>query len=538
MKKTLLLIAASIFYLHSFAQVKSSLTDLKNPKNFVWLLKGNTGTDPAVNFIGTRDQQPLVFKVNNQKAGYLDYNSYPGNTAFGYQTLYSISSFADRNTATGYQALYYNTYGSSNTAHGYQALYYNDGSFNTANGTFALYSNITGYSNTANGTSALYSNLDGYSNTAIGTNALNYNTSGGSNTAVGVQALYYNETGNDNVANGSLALNNNTIGSHNIAIGSSSLYSNTTGNNNTANGSLALFYNTGSDNTANGNFALFSNTTGDFNTAFGSGADVSTNTESFTNATAIGYSTLVDASNKVRMGNTSVTSIGGQVGWTTFSDERVKQDVKENVPGLAFIKQLQPVTYHFNISKENELLGKKDSTQWKSKYDIEKIQFTGLIAQEVDAAAQKINYEFSGVDKTGKIWGLRYAEFVVPLVKAVQELSKENDELKARLDKLEALFSQQTSQSVELSDKAMLEQNIPNPANGVTTIRYNVPSYISSAYINVYSSSNTLIRSIKISSKGSGSVDLKISELSSGPYQYTLIVDGKVIDRKQMLITR
>jgi hypothetical protein len=32
------------------------------------------GTNPSKNFIGTRDAQPLVFRVNNQKAGYLDYS--------------------------------------------------------------------------------------------------------------------------------------------------------------------------------------------------------------------------------------------------------------------------------------------------------------------------------------------------------------------------------------------------------------------------------------------------------------------------------
>jgi hypothetical protein len=32
------------------------------------VLTGNAGTDPATNFIGTTDAQPLVFKVNNQKA--------------------------------------------------------------------------------------------------------------------------------------------------------------------------------------------------------------------------------------------------------------------------------------------------------------------------------------------------------------------------------------------------------------------------------------------------------------------------------------
>ena len=36
-------------------------------------------------------------------------------------------------------------------------------------------------------------------------------------------------------------------------------------------------------------------------------------------------------------------------------------------------------------------------------------------------------------------YGLRYAEFTVPLVKAVQELYKENKELTARVAALEAM---------------------------------------------------------------------------------------------------
>lgn len=55
--------------------------------------------------------------------------------------------------------------------------------------------------------------------------------------------------------------------------------------------------------------------------------------------------------------------------------------------------------------------------------------FSGFIAQEVEQAAQSIGYHFSGVDapkSESDLYGLRYAEFVVPLVKAVQELSAQN----------------------------------------------------------------------------------------------------------------
>lgn len=49
---------------------------------------------------------------------------------------------------------------------------------------------------------------------------------------------------------------------------------------------------------------------------------------------------------------------------------------------------------------------------------------SGFIAQEVEDAANKSGFTFSGVDKpinSGALYGLRYADFVVPLVKAVQE---------------------------------------------------------------------------------------------------------------------
>ena len=74
----------------------------------------------------------------------------------------------------------------------------------------------------------------------------------------------------------------------------------------------------------------------------------------------------------------------------------------------------------------------------------ERLLQTGFVAQEVEKSAKEIGYEFSGVDApkiNNNLYSLRYAEFVVPLVKAVQELSKMNDEK----DKLIAQQQQQIS---------------------------------------------------------------------------------------------
>ena len=60
----------------------------------------------------------------------------------------------------------------------------------------------------------------------------------------------------------------------------------------------------------------------------------------------------------------------------------------------------------------------------------------GFIAQEVKSVLDKHNIsDFNGwtVDAKG-VQGISYEMFVMPLIKAVQELSAKNDALQARLD--------------------------------------------------------------------------------------------------------
>ncbi|NND32786.1 MAG: tail fiber domain-containing protein, partial [Saprospiraceae bacterium] len=107
------------------------------------------------------------------------------------------------------------------------------------------------------------------------------------------------------------------------------------------------------------------------------------------------------------------------------------------VPGLSFILKLEPVTYNLDVSALSKALGEnqgKELNEQMTKAIVEKenrIQ-TGFIAQDVEKIAKIIGYNFSGVDEAKNekdMYGLRYAEFVVPLVKAVQEL---NEELNAK----------------------------------------------------------------------------------------------------------
>jgi trimeric autotransporter adhesin len=304
-------------------------------------------------------------------------------------------------------------------------------------------------SNNAIGTGVLMSNTTGKNNTGAGYFALAFNTTGYENTAFGYSALSDNNSGYSNTATGYQSLLNNTNGLRNTANGAKSLFYNTGGNYNTASGYYSLYKNTmGRNNCAIGYFAIYSNTTGNYRTGLGYSAN--SVGISYDNSTGIGYNADPTSSNRIHVGNTSVTSIRGQVSFTTYSDERFKKNVrKDEVKGLEFITKLTPLTYNYDIDSYAKWIednyGEIDSSNWDSKYDIESFRFSGFMAQDVEQIANEIGYNFSGVDKPANdkdFYGLRYAEFVVPLVKAVQEQQEIIEDLQRQIDELKTVINQ------------------------------------------------------------------------------------------------
>jgi len=375
------------------------------------------------------------------------------NVAVGYKALFSNQSTSYLNgivnTGVGSLALYSNTTGSYNTAMGYGSMmHFSEGDYNTAigyNSLIGAFPNGTGYQNTSCGAMALASVTSGYNNCAFGHMALIVNSSGFDNTSTGVASLYSNITGNNNTANGREALRDNTT-SNNTAVGYHA--SQTTSS--------------GFQNTSIGANSLVNNTTGSYNTAVG--YNTGPNAVNLANTTCIGIDATATATDMVRIGNVFVNSIGGQVGWTTLSDGRFKENVTENVPGLAFITQLRPVTYQINREAVNEFTGVNDrklkqageNTGTASDYKTEPLSATttGFIAQEVEQAAKNTGFDFSGVDapKNEKdMYGLRYDEFVVPLVKAVQELNARIDAQNSTIEELKAQ-NEQLMQRIEKSE--------------------------------------------------------------------------------------
>lgn len=286
-----------------------------------------------------------------------------------------------------------------------------------------------GNNNTGIGNSTLFSNAEGSGNTAVGQNSLYSNYFGNSNTAVGISSLMNNADGEYNTALGSYSLFSNVSGSRNTAVGIQSLYNNVGDD---------FFHNIGNNNTAVGWNSLFSNISGSNNTALGnnSGSNITTGS----NNTAIGNDAQIQdgtLSNQVQIGNLSVTHAYCNVAFQIGSDRRFKSNIQNSNLGLNFISKLRPVSYTRKID------------------EMQKTEY-GFIAQEVEEALKESGAGNSGiitVSDEGN-YAMRYNDLFSPIVKAIQELKAENEELKNQLEQLKS-----ANENLIKSENTVNEQN-------------------------------------------------------------------------------
>jgi trimeric autotransporter adhesin len=513
-----------------------------------WSLTGNAGTVDGTNFIGTTDNVALNFRVNNKQAGKID----PAlkHTFYGIESGINTTSGFE-NTALGFHSLHDNINSSQNVSIGSYSLRYNiSGNKNVAVGYSALDRNTTGFENIAIGSNAMARNSIGYRNIGIGLNVLENNIAGNWNIAIGDRALVDNKTGEHNIAIGLFSINQNNLGEGNIGIGKSTLGRNTDGKENVSVGSAALFI----------------NETGSYNSAIG--AYSTTSTSNLTFASAFGSRSVVNASYKIRLGDVNVSVVEGPVSYTP-SDVRFKNNINYNeVKGLSFINLLHPVVYNFDTRKFEEFLTKNMPDSIRNIYlesdfsHSTAIRQTGFIAQEVEEAANAVGYDFNGVHKPetkDDNYSIAYSQFVVPLVKAVQELSTQNTALKHTLDEqakvnetlkndmaeLRTIVSALKNNTVEGSIKitentseAKLYQNAPNPFSKTTTIKYSIPTNAKRAAITITTMDGNKIKTYELNSKNGQGLDITGGQLSAGTYIYSLVVDDAYVDSKKMILTK
>ena len=259
-----------------------------------------------------------------------------------------------------------------------------------------------------------------------------------------------------NIAIGPLALTGQAVGTNSVAVGRGALStgdaSHRCGFGYSANGStggVSVGYQAGvnsggaaSYNTLVGFQAGDTITTGNQNVVIGGTADVNANDD--VNSVVIGYGAAGLGDNTVAVGNTSITAIKGQVDFATYSDSRIKANVADCNAGLDLIKALRPVEYEtvhpsewpeeirdarFQDQTNAEGVTVPADTKPEGWAPAKRI---GLIAQELEAVltAQSVECDLVQSNPNG-LKSVQYANLVMPLIRAVQELS-------ARVEALES----------------------------------------------------------------------------------------------------
>ena len=143
-------------------------------------------------------------------------------------------------------------------------------------------------------------------------------------------------------------------------------------------------------------------------------------------------------------------------------------------------------------------------------------------------------------DTTGGNGAKSGSHFYYRLDKIKPKSAKEYEENKsALLASLPQIKKPKTNEPI-LSNKAKkgsLDQNIPNPAIGITTINYEIYTG-GTVEIRIFNAMGQLLQSLPQGTKQSGKYQTKINLLGFpvGLYQYSLLINGEQADAKKMIV--
>ncbi|NNE14529.1 MAG: T9SS type A sorting domain-containing protein [Saprospiraceae bacterium] len=248
---------------------------------------------------------------------------------------------------------------------------------------------------------------------------------------------------------------------------------------------------------------------------------------------------------------TEMLDVAGNVkanGVVLTSDRRLKTNTTPFNYGLNEVMQLNPIYYEYT----GEGGTAADALH------------VGVYAQDLQEVAPEIVSEFTHIeeDNDGNVISkqnfLQIDDTAVKymLMNAIQDQqaiieakTEQIDALEAKLIELaeaveviktNGISSTVIESNVTLTyhDLASLEQNSPNPFNGVTRISYIIPTDANNASIEIYDFNGKMIKTMAVDHTGEGVLNVRAEDIPSGTYSYRLIVDGQTIGTKKMVIAQ
>ena len=217
-----------------------------------------------------------------------------------------------------------------------------------------------------------------------------------------------------------------------------------------------------------------------------------------------------------------VATRGGE--GTPMLDNLLRMNVRE-----FNLKSSQPVRAPENpeeLTEEDrqgyEYLKKEEAKQYSRRH-------FGLSAQELKEIYPNLVLEA----QDGYLY-VNYTELVPVLIRAIQEL---NEKLEAKENGSIKRAPSTTAINTAIGNGNVLYQNTPNPFKEQTTIRFSLADDARDASVCIFDMTGKMLKTLPVSS-GDSSVSVNGWELGEGMFLYTLIVNGKEIDTKRMIITK
>ncbi len=213
----------------------------------------------------------------------------------------------------------------------------------------------------------------------------------------------------------------------------------------------------------------------------------------------------------------------------TASDVKFKKDIKQLTEASQKLRKLNGYTYKFKTDEYKDKCFSKEEQ-------------IGLIAQELKEVFPQLVSEKGGYNY------VNYTGLIPVLLEGFKEQQNQIENQQQQIDELKSLVQSLAGNTsvqggkisgipVNLSDKntVVLNQNVPNPFAESTVITYYIPNDFSKAQIIFTTNESKIIKTVDITVKGPGSLNVFANDLTHGIYNYSLIIDGKTVDTKKMI---
>lgn len=225
-----------------------------------------------------------------------------------------------------------------------------------------------------------------------------------------------------------------------------------------------------------------------------------------------------------------LTFVSGMYGGDT-ANSFFQEGIMQNVTGFE-INHVYVINFHQSVVKQDNALDK--SGAWAVYIDTILAGITASTNSEIAYNNIALTWDSRSITFTATA-----TSHLIKFLPVDDDLdgnfstSNTNGALRMGIDNI--YLNSATGIKLNGAQSIVLEQNVPNPFAEQTSITYYLPDNVTRAQILFFEQSGKIIKTVDLTGKGKGQLNVFANDLTNGVYTYTLVVDDKIIETKKML---